>query len=55
MVGYIDSCSLRLHDSSFLHVPLMAVIYNTLLLEFLIGFLLSSRTKSPEVLSKNNE
>lgn len=54
MVGYIDSCSLMLHDSSFLHVPLMTVIYNTLLLE-LIGFLLSSRTKSPEVLSKNNQ
>lgn len=43
------------YDSeSFPHAPLMRVIFNTLLLEFLIGFILSSKAKSPELLSRNN-
>lgn len=42
------------YDSSVSCVPLMTVIFSTLLLEFLMSFLLSSKTQSPEVLSKNN-
>lgn len=43
------------YDSeSFPHAPLMRGIFNTLLLEFLIGFIFSNKTRSPELLSRNN-